>query len=87
VTSWNRRYRDNGHGDWDQLLFTVIYGVIAAGTALGASVTSGWSSWILALLAAIFAAITAWMLLWWGIALLLRCAVRLVERKEGEKSL
>lgn len=79
------RNEDDAHGDGYQLLFTVIYGGIATGTALVASATSGWPSWVFRLIAAIFSAITAWMLLRWGIALSLRIAVRVVERKEGRK--
>ena len=75
----------NAHGDGYQLLFTVIYGGIAAGSALGASVTGDWPFWILAVLAAIFSAITAWMLLSWGIVISRRSAARLVQRNEGRK--
>lgn len=50
------------HGIWGLLLFTALYGGIAAGSAVGAAATTGWVSWVLDVAAAIFSAVTLWML-------------------------
>jgi hypothetical protein len=73
---------DESHGTWGLLGFTAIYGGIAAGSALGAATTTGWVAWALAALAALFSAITLWMLpfcaLFVGIAV-----ISLVSRLRG----
>lgn len=54
--------QEKRHSTGDILLFAAIYGCFAAGSAFGASVTTGWAWWVLAVVAAFFSAITAWML-------------------------
>jgi hypothetical protein len=68
------------HGIGDMLLFAALYGSVAAGSAFGASVTTGWAWWVLAVVAAFFSAITAWMLPFCAFALFVTAISKVPDR-------
>jgi hypothetical protein len=64
--------------------WTVLYGAVAAAFICGAWLTSGWISVALALLAAFFSLIAAWMMLWFALMSLLSMTIKASENRHRD---